>query len=445
MRQVFLTVDLGFGDAGKGSVVDFLTREHAAHTVVRYNGGAQAGHRVVDARDPRRAHVFAQFGSGTLAGAATHLSRSMLLDPLAMLQEEQHLRSIGVADAFARTTIDGRAPLLTPFARAANRLKELARGAARHGSCGMGIGETMADLLEFGPRVVRAADLADPDTLARKLSFVRDRNREKVDGLRALVPASDAADAEWDWLDASDSVDWLIEAYREFTPAAQIVGDDFVGALLRRPGTVVFEGAQGVLLDECYGFHPHTTWSTTTLRNADRLLEEAGYDGVVQRLGITRAYSTRHGAGPLVTEDAALTAALPDAANTFGPWQQAFRCGWLDLVLLRYAHAAVGRLDGLAVTCLDRAAELPALQVCDAYDAPTGVLRDLPLATVAASLEGGERIGRLLAQCRPLLEPVADEDALLERLAQALQVPVALVSHGPDAAAKQLIGSAARR
>ena len=105
-QQAFLTVDLGFGDAGKGSIVDYLTRTHAAHTVIRYNGGAQAGHRVVELASDGvtyREHVFAQFGSGTLAGAATYLSRYMLLDPLAMLAEEAHLQSIGITDAFGRT------------------------------------------------------------------------------------------------------------------------------------------------------------------------------------------------------------------------------------------------------------------------------------------------------------------------------------------------------
>ena len=118
MQHVLLTVDLGFGDAGKGSIVDFLTRAYAAHTVVRYNGGAQAGHRVVTAGLAPQEHIFAQFGSGTLAGAATHLSRFMLLDPLAMVEEEKHLRMLGVIDAFQRTTIDAQAVVITPFQHA---------------------------------------------------------------------------------------------------------------------------------------------------------------------------------------------------------------------------------------------------------------------------------------------------------------------------------------
>ncbi|MCB1077284.1 MAG: adenylosuccinate synthetase [Verrucomicrobiae bacterium] len=152
MRQAFLTVDLGFGDAGKGSVVDFLTRAQAAHTVIRYNGGAQAGHRVVAAtgQGAPQEHVFAQFGSGALAGAATHLTRYMILDPLAMLAEAAHLQQLGLTDIFQRTTIDAQALVITPFQRAVNRLRELARGQGRHGSCGIGIGETVADSLTYG-------------------------------------------------------------------------------------------------------------------------------------------------------------------------------------------------------------------------------------------------------------------------------------------------------
>ncbi len=439
MQQALLTVDLGFGDAGKGSIVDFLTREHVAHTVVRYNGGAQAAHRVVTAGPSPREHVFAQFGSGTLAGAATHLSRFMLLDPLAMVAEEQLLQMLGVPDAFERTTIDERALVITPFQRAANRLKELARGDGRHGSCGMGIGETMIDYLEHGQRVLFAGDLRSPDVLRAKLHFLHQINLAKIQALLPSLPAGDEATREQSPLLDPDWPDWLIEEYRAFAQQARIVPSTFLHSILRRPGTVIFEGAQGVLLDEWQGFHPYTTWSTTTLENAERLLDEAGYTGDLARIGITRAYATRHGAGPLVTEDAGLTRALPDASNAFGAWQQGFRVGWLDMVMLKYALEAIGPLDQLAVTCLDRLAELPDLRICRRYSYDTFDIDRIARSPVPRDLDYQERITNSLARCTPVLETLADPSALLHLLEHDLGVPIGIVSEGPTAQEKQML------
>src|SRR4051794_37158626 len=142
-RGAIILSGLGYGDEGKGTWTDFLARTMPVHTVVRFNGGAQAGHNVVT--PDGRHHTFAQFGSGTFVrGVNSHLSRFMLLNPIRLLQEADELRVLGVPDALARLSVDRRALLTTPFQVAANRLKELARGDARHGSCGMGIGETMS-------------------------------------------------------------------------------------------------------------------------------------------------------------------------------------------------------------------------------------------------------------------------------------------------------------
>jgi adenylosuccinate synthase len=439
MHHALLTVDLGFGDAGKGSIVDFLTRYHAAHTVVRYNGGAQAAHRVVTAGPSPREHVFAQFGSGTLAGAATHLSRFMLLDPLAMVAEAQHLQELGVTDAFDRTTIDERALVITPFQRAANRLKELARGDGRHGSCGMGIGETMVDYLEYGQRVLFAGDLRRPDVLRTKLQFLHAINLAKIQALLPNLPDSDQAVREQAPLIDRDWPDWLIEEYIAFAQQARIVPSVFLHSILRQPGVVIFEGAQGVLLDEWQGFHPYTTWSTTTLENAERLLGEAGYTGDLTRIGITRAYATRHGAGPLVTEDAALTRALPDASNSFGAWQRRFRVGWLDMVMLKYALEVTGRLDQLAVTCLDRLAALPDLRIGRRYSYDTFSIERIARSPLPRDLDYQERITNSLARCTPVLEALADPDALLHLLESDLAVPIGIRSEGPTAQEKRVV------
>lgn len=437
MRRAFLTVDLGFGDSGKGTIVDWLTRETRAHTVIRYNGGPQAAHRVVTPDLHPREHIFSQFGSGTFAGAETYLSRFMLIDPLAMAAEERHICEMGAEDAFLRTAIDEGALVITPFQRAINRLSEIARGAGRHGSCGMGIGETMVDALTHGSQALRAIDLKTTRRLREKLRFAQEVNRAKLARLRPALPDTPDVFDEIAWLEDAGAVEWLVGMYRDLAPQLRIVGAEYLATLLRRPGTIIFEGAQGVLLDEWRGFHPHTTWSTTTLANAEQLLADAGFSGLVCRIGITRAYATRHGAGPFVTEDPRLTTILTDARNQHHPWQGGFRVGWLDLVMLRYACEVAGSLDMLAITCLDRLAEMPSLQICRRYRCNDTFIERIAPAP-APSLDYQEGLTHTLGRCRPVLEPVADADALLEVLARDLKTPVGITSWGPTAREKRM-------
>lgn len=429
--RALLTVDLGFGDAGKGSIVDALTRYTNAHTVVRYNGGAQAAHRVFESESGRE-HVFSQFGSGTLAGAATHLSRFMLIEPLGLLAEEQHLRQLGIANPFEKLTIDRRALVITPFTRAITRLRELARGDKRHGSCGVGIGETMADFQKYGDRVLFAGDLLDPKVLREKLYFIRARALEKLRQLLPELPKSETAEAEQVPVLDVTWVDWLYERYEYLARRVKIVDEGHLTTILQQPGSVIFEGAQGVLLDEWYGFHPYTTWSTTTLANAECLLNESCFQGDLRRIGITRAYMTRHGAGPMPSYDMALSHLLPDARNITNPWQEEFRVGWLDMVLLRYALELVQPLDMLAVTCLDRVTRLPTLQVVSEYISKDGPIHKLEVAP-SPSLEYQEVLTQNLFSYRPHLQKIPSSDELLAYLEEELRVPIGIRSYGPSA------------
>lgn len=434
MKRAFLTVDLGYGDGGKGTIVDYLVRQHEAHTVVRFNGGAQAGHRVVTADG--REHVFSQFGSGTLAGADTFLSRFVLVDPLALECEADHLQELGVDEPFAHLGIDGAAPIVTPFQRAVNRLRELARGEDRHGSCGMGIGETMIDLLAHAHKTLFARDLADPDRLHQKLLFLRRCNLEKLAHFSSQLPDSAEVAAQRSLLDDEDTIDWLMHRYRSLIhllPPCSYAG---LQTILDRPGQVVFEAAQGVLLDEWAGFHPYTTWSTTTLANAEHLLRESRYTGAVQRIGITRAYATRHGPGPFVSECPSLTKALPDPCNGFDSWQRGFRVGWLDLVSLRYALSATGDVDQLAVTCLDRLANLSEKKICTGYQIGSQSVNRLQPSPRARDLDYQEQMTRRLLCASPIFEAVETRSALLDRLEDALETPIGITSWGETAAEK---------
>lgn len=399
MRHVAV-VDLGYGDAGKGTVVDWLCATRPVHTVVRFNGGAQAAHNVV-LRDGRH-HTFAQFGAGTFhPGVRTHLSRHVVVDPLALAAEADHLATVGVTDALDRLTVDGDALLATPYHRAANQAREIARGADRHGSCGLGVGEAVAYGLAHPHDAPRVADCRSPALLRRRLTALRDR-----------------LTAELGPLDAPPVEDCL-PAFTGFAGQVAIVDETWLAGALRA-GTCVFEGAQGVLLDEWHGFHPYTTWSTTTFANADSLLAEAGQAGGATRIGVLRLVTTRHGAGPLVTEDPALP--LADPHNPTNPWQGRFRFGHFDAVAHRYALAVAGGVDGLALTHLDLAG--PELRICRRYDTTDRLTPGPP-----GDLDRQAALTARLLRSRPLYDDPPTDWA--ETVGTELSAPVVVTSHGP--------------
>jgi adenylosuccinate synthase len=452
-KQAIFIADLGFGDAGKGTITDFLTRNLTAHTIVRYNGGPQAAHNVVTPEGKH--HTFAQFGSGMLLPwTRTLLSRFMLINPLNMLKEERHLSSLGVSDALERTLVDRRTVVITPFQKALNRLREIARAAERHGSCGEGIGESMADVLNYGDAVLVAGDLQDRAAIIRKLELLRDIKYAELAQLQ--IPDNEHSRQELAiFLDRS-CIEDCADVYRYFAQSVELVDEAAIHRLFAQPGSIIFEGAQGVLLDENYGFAPYTTWSTTTFANAETLTREHDYTGDIVRLGVVRAYATRHGAGPFPTEDHVLTQTLPDPHNTWNDWQQTFRVGYFDLVATRYARDVLYKLDYLAVTHMDRLETIPQWQICTAYRSQetqddlfpyfeqegrrlTQIKMQRPI-----DLSHQERLTQKLWSCAPEYHTFSEQHSEEERraaylslLEEKLSVPISIVSYGPTAIDKQ--------
>ena len=376
----FAVVDLGYGDSGKGPMVEGLCPNLSVRAVSRFTGGALAGHKGVP--PVGRHHTFSQFGSGTLQGIATHLSRFVIVDPLALSAE-----AAALGDPYELLAVDPDALLATPWHRAANRKRETLRGQDRHGSCGLGVGEAAAFSLVPGSEPPRVADALAPRRLRARLRALRDHLTDELGPLDGLN---------------DQSIDDFADVMLDFASLVSI--SDRMP--LEEP--CVFEGAQGVLLDEWRGFHPYTTWSTTTFDNVFELTND------VVRLGVVRTYATRHGPGPFVTEDESLSFLEP--YNDTGPWQGAFRMGHFDAVANRYAIEVCGGVDALAVTHCDVA--VPAY--CDSYTTmeriPPGPFRNLDYQ---------ESLTRKLFASRPVLTPGPPP------IGELLGAPVLVESHGP--------------
>lgn len=381
-------VDLGFGDAGKGLVTDALVRRTGARVVIRAQGGAQAGHNVVAPNG--RHHTFAQLGASFVPGVRVLLGPEVIVHPTALLREAQIL---GVEPA-ERVRIAGDALVITPYHQAANRVRERRRGSSRHGSCGVGVGETVLDARAWPLDAIRARELGDPDALREKLLRVRARKQEELGEVAGdegeILRRDEVLDR---WIAAVGGVAALVTD----DPAAWVNGE-----------TSIFEGAQGVLLDEFAGFAPHVTHACTTFAPAERLAAKLGIRA--RRLGVLRAHAVRHGAGPFPTEDPRIRPRSDH--NAQNEWQGAVRYGAFDAVLARYALDVTGPIDGLVLTHLD---------------GPTDTWATGWESDPAVSFESA-------AAARPILAATSD---LARDVSLLLQTPIFATSTGPRASDMQ--------
>ncbi len=450
--HAYIIVDLGFGDAGKGLLTDFLARNIGAGAVlvVRYNGGAQAGHNVLTPES--RQHTFAQFGAATfLPEARTFLSRYVVIHPAALLNEGDLLQRQGVIDAYARLRISEQALVITPYHQGANRIRELVRGKERHGSCGVGVGEAVEDALTHPEDRVVAGDLLDPAVLRRKLRRIREWKWEQVALLCREIPAGSRLEREYSLFENEEVIETWIGSIARINELELVVSDDVLGGWLNETETVLFEGAQGVLLDAEAGFHPYTTWSNCTTENALRLVDEMAPGAEVTRIGVLRTHMVRHGPGPLPTETEALRPVLHEN-NREGEWQGGVRYGWFDAQLARYALRVNGGVDCLALTHLDMAERLGYWQYSPGYKNFTslnntrveltqkyGVLTDFQVVK-NVTLDERMRITQALLAVSPVLETCEkNEDILLAKVDELLGQPVDIVARGPRAGDVQIL------
>ncbi len=344
--RAFAVIGANFGDEGKGLMTDYLVRQLQAEgkkpLVVRYNGGAQAGHTVVDAESGKR-HVFSHFGAGSFAGAPTYLSSAFIVNPFAFQQELDELKKLGVPTT---VIMSPQCQITTVFDMAINGMRELFRShdpSKRHGSCGMGVNETIRRVqLGFGLTI---ADLGrhkyrdDCYGFKNKMHRIFDSYWESEISFlmaqeRAISSNGEIRPEFQDLLNACD-LKTETDALLNFWETRRIaVGDPHIFTAY---DSVVFEGAQGLMLDELLGTFPHVTRSITGLPGVLSVAKEVGVTRV-KPIYVTRAFLTRHGAGPLADEGVEFfseTELLCDKTNKFGKWQGEFRYARLNLLTLR--------------------------------------------------------------------------------------------------------------
>ncbi|MCS4089930.1 adenylosuccinate synthetase [Rhizobium sp. BK176] len=357
-KKALAVIGAAYGDEGKGLMTDKLVWECGARLVVRTNGGAQAGHTVTTPDGKR--HVFSHLGSGALAGARTHLAQYFVAHPMFFLGERERVLSLG---GEVGMSADPRVVVTTPFDILVNQIVEEARGIARHGSCGMGFGET----IERNLRPDLALSVAD--LTASRLGIVSKLERIRRNWVPERLLALGILEMPERFKDIlkDDAVmRRFLDDCDAFVEAVDVMGDADIG------DGIVFEGAQGLLLDQDYGAFPHVTRSNTGILNMASVAREAGI-GTIDATYATRAYTTRHGAGPLAHDgDVMDYVEIVDPTNIHNDWQGTIRAAPLDLDVLagaiRYDMARAEGIDlsaSIAVTCLDQVDGAAALYAGD--------------------------------------------------------------------------------
>ena len=416
--SAFIVLGAQWGDEGKGKMTDYLAEE--ANVVVRFQGGNNAGHTVVVDDKEYKLHLIP---SGILYEDKLNvIGNGVVVDPKALFEEIDYLEGVGVKVTPEKLIISDRAHLIMPYHKVLDRLKEKARGKNDIGTTGKGIGPCYTD--KFERCGIRMCDLMHEEVFTEKLK----ENMEMKNAYITKVLGGEAL-----------SFDEILKEYLEYGKKLRpFIQDTSVRVYddIKADKTVLFEGAQGMLLDIDYGTYPYVTSSNTTAGGVANGVG-IGPNMITNAVGITKAYTTRVGKGPFPTELMNETGDwIREKGHEFGVTTgRARRCGWLDLVIVKTACRVSG-LTSLAITKIDTLAGLEKIKVCVGYKFDGKVIDYFP-----ASLED-------LAKCEPVYEEfdgwgdeVADarsydelpENAkkYLKRIEEFTGTDISIVSVGP--------------
>lgn len=343
--MICVVLGLQFGDEGKGKVTDFLSDRF--DVVVRFNGGGNAGHTVVDEGKTYKFHLLP---SGSLRASTVVLGNGMVIDPAALIKEMEGVENLTTR---TRVVISKMAHVVTPIHKTLDSKEEQLRGRLSIGTTAQGIGPTYED--KYARTGIRMMDLLDRDIIRDKIETIY-RMKEKL--LEDTVYSS-AAERE-------KVVEELYQTGRKLGAFLEY-SEDLIYNEYRKGSSIIFEGAQGTMLDIDFGMYPYVT-SSNALSGALSLGAGFPFRKVNTVMGVVKAYVSRVGAGPFPTE---LTGAaadhLRDLGHEYGTTTgRPRRVGWLDLPMLKYA-IRLNDVDTIALTKLDTLGQMNEINVCTAY------------------------------------------------------------------------------
>ncbi|HCW73568.1 MAG TPA: adenylosuccinate synthase [Clostridiaceae bacterium] len=407
-----------WGDEGKGKITDYLAEP--AEVVVRFQGGNNAGHTVEVGDKQYKLHLIP---SGIINGKKLNIiGNGVVLDPLAFFTELEYLKNMGLSINEENLIVSDRANVIMPYHKVLDQLKEKARGKNDIGTTGKGIGPAYTDKVERSG--IRVCDLLHPESLKEKIT----QNLQEKNQYIVKILGGEAMDPELVY----EEYLALGERLRPYVRDTSVV----LYNEIRKNRKILFEGAQGMLLDIDYGTYPFVTSSNTT---AGGVASGSGIgpNSIEKAIGVTKAYTTRVGKGPFPTELEDVTGEwIREKGHEYGTTTgRSRRCGWLDLVIVKTSIRVSG-LTSLVLTKIDTLAGLDKIRVCVGYKLDGHVIDYVPASLVD------------LAKCEPIYEDFEGWDSsvsdaksyeemplnarkYIERIEELLEIKCSIISVGP--------------
>ncbi len=407
-----------WGDEGKGKIVDWLSER--ADVVVRFQGGHNAGHTLVI---DNVTYKLSLLPSGIVRpGKLSVIGNGVVIDPRALLKEIDTIRELGVAVSPENLVVAENASLILPLHKGLDQAREEALGRAKIGTTGRGIGPAYED--KVGRRAIRVGDLADRELLEQRVDQLLLHHNALLRGLGSTE------------VDRGEVIDQLLEIAPKLLPYSATVWRK-LDEVRRQGKRILFEGAQGTMLDNDHGTYPYVTSSNTVAGQA-AVGSGQGPKVADYVLGITKAYTTRVGSGPFPTElEDEIGQLLGERGHEFGTVTgRKRRCGWFDAVLVRQA-VKVGGISGIALTKLDVLDGMESLNVCIGYEIDGETYDYLPASATAQAkvtpiyetLGGWDESTR---GARSWAELPATAVKYIRRVEELIEAPVALLSTSPE-------------